>query len=164
MIHHKDGGLVGQTISHKISMLTMLLTLFFALPLSAQTNDSSAMKDINLVLTEQAAAWNSGDIEGYMQGYWKSDSLLFTSGGNIQRGWNATLEKYKKSYDTKEKMGTLVFSNVEYYLLSPSSAWVFGHWELERKGDHPQGVFTLILKKFPDGWKIIHDHTSSIAK
>ena len=142
-------------------MFTMLLTLLFALSLSAQTNDSSAIKDIKLVLTKQAEAWNRGDIEGYMDGYWKSDSLLFTSGGKIQRGWKATLEKYKKSYNTKEKMGALKFSELEFNLLSDGSAWVFGHWGLARKDDHPEGVFTLILRKFSDGWKIVHDHTSS---
>lgn len=121
-------------------------------------------KNIEKILLNQAAAWNNGDIEGYMQGYWKSDSLLFTSGGNIQRGWNATMEKYKKSYNTKEKMGTLVFSDVEYHFLSPTSAWVLGHWKLTRENDTPRGVFTLIFRKFPDGWKIVHDHTSSNAK
>ena len=122
---------------------------------------SQTTKDIEAVLSSQASAWNSGDIEGYMQGYWKSDSLLFTSGGKIQRGWKATFEKYKKSYNTKAKMGTLKFSQLEINLLSPESAWVFGHWELVRDSDHPKGVFTLILRKFPDGWKIIHDHTSA---
>jgi ketosteroid isomerase-like protein len=117
-------------------------------------------KEIQAVLMTQQDAWNRGDIEGYMQGYWKSDSLLFTSGGNIQRGWNATYEKYKKSYDTNTKMGKLDFSNLETNLLSPESAWIFGYWELKREKDNPHGVFTLILRKFTDGWKIIHDHTS----
>ncbi|HZY11082.1 MAG TPA: DUF4440 domain-containing protein, partial [Bacteroidota bacterium] len=119
---------------------------------------------VQSILDKQAEAWNKGDIEGYMEGYWESDSLLFTSGGKIQRGWKATIEKYKKSYDTKAKMGTLKFSQLEINRLSQESAWVFGHWELERRDDHPQGVFTLILRKFSGGWKIIHDHTSSDAK
>ena len=137
-------------------IIFMLVIIFFTATAQNQTQ-----KEISEVLSKQAVAWNNGDIEGYMGGYWKSDSLLFTSGGNIQRGWNATLEKYKKSYGTKSKMGTLKFSDLEITLLSPESAWIFGHWELNRKKDHPHGVFTLILKKFPDGWKIIHDHTSS---
>ncbi len=128
------------------------------------SSDTVAVQQIKAILVEQSDAWNHGDIEGYMQGYWKSDSLLFTSGGNIRRGWQETFEKYKKSYDTKAKMGTLKFSNIEVTLLSPGSAWVFGHWELEREKDSPGGVFTLILKKFSDGWKIIHDHTSSNPK
>ncbi|MFI5253270.1 MAG: YybH family protein [Bacteroidota bacterium] len=109
----------------------------------------------------QQDAWNKGDIAGYMEGYWKSDSLLFTSGGNIRRGWQPTFEKYKASYNTREKMGTLKFSNIEVTVLATGAAMVFGHWELLRAGDHPEGVFTLILKKFNGQWKIIHDHTSS---
>ena len=126
--------------------------------LPAQT---SIEKEVLSVLTSQQDAWNKGDIAGYMDGYWKSDSLIFTSGGNIRRGWKETSEKYKKSYDTKEKMGILKFSNIEYYHLSPDAVWVLGHWDLTRKDDHPTGVFSLILRKFPDGWKIVHDHTSA---
>ncbi len=115
---------------------------------------------IESVLVRQAVAWNRGDIAGYMEGYWKSDSLLFTSGGHMQRGWKATFEKYSQSYSTPAKMGRLVFSNLEIRLLGDSAGWVFGHWELFREKDHPAGLFTLILRKFPDGWKVIHDHTS----
>ncbi len=115
---------------------------------------------IESVLVRQAEAWNRGDIAGYMEGYWHSDSLLFTSGGAIQRGWNATFEKYSKTYDSPDKMGTLKFSDLEIYRLSKKSAWVFGHWELQRKHDHPAGVFTLVLRKFAGEWKIVHDHTS----
>jgi ketosteroid isomerase-like protein len=118
-------------------------------------------EEIGALLDAQAAAWNRGDVAGYMEGYWKSDSLLFTSGGNVRRGWKETYEKYAASYDTREKMGTLKFSNLEYYLPAPGAAWVFGRWELERTNDRPGGVFTLVLKKFPEGWKIVHDHTSS---
>lgn len=113
------------------------------------------------MLELQLQAWNRGDIEGYMEGYWKTDSLLFTSSGKIQRGWNATFEKYKKSYYTKAKMGNLVFSNLAITLLFDESAWVFGYWELSREKDNPKGLFTLIFRKFATGWKIIHDHTSS---
>ena len=128
----------------------------------AQIQDSTSWKnEVQAVLNQQVEAWNGSDIDGYMEGYWKSDSLLFTSGGNNQRGWKATLAKYKKSYDTPEKMGKLKFSQLEYYPLSPEAAWVFGNWELGRKQDNPKGVFTLVLRKFPDGWKIVHDHTSS---
>ena len=122
---------------------------------------SNWQKEIYSVLLQQQDAWNRSDIEGYMRGYWKSDSLLFTSGGNIQRGWKATYDKYKKSYDTKEKMGKLEFSKLEINLLSEESAWIFGNWELKREKENPKGVFTLILRKFKDEWKIIHDHTSS---
>ncbi len=139
-------------------MKVLWIVLLF-LPLSLVTGQPST--EIDSLLAQQAAAWNRGDIAGYMSGYWKSDSLLFTSGGTMQRGWTSTLEKYMKSYDSPEKMGVLRFSGLEVHLLSPASAWVFGHWELERAHDHPGGVFTLILRKFPEGWKIVHDHTSA---
>ena len=134
----------------------LLLTIIRFGYVSSQPKNS-----IRAVLDSQSAAWNQGDIEGYMEGYWKSDSLLFTSAGKIQRGYRATLEKYRKTYDTREKMGTLKFSGLEITILSPDVASVFGHWELRRKDDRPGGVFTLILRKFPDGWKIVHDHTSA---
>ena len=147
-------------IAKKVYAITLVLLVgIFSVAFTQKPADSKL--DIESVLMKQQDAWNKGDIDGYMAGYWKSDSLLFTSGGNIQRGWQATYEKYKKSYDTKVKMGKLNFSNLEVKLLSSESAWVFGYWELTREKDNPKGVFTLILRKFKDGWKIIHDHTSS---
>jgi len=112
------------------------------------------------VLNMQIEAWNKGDLDAYMEGYWKSDDLVFTSGGIITRGWKQTLEKYKRSYNTKDKAGTLNFSDLEVKKLSENSAYVLGKWELIRKTDNPKGVFTLIFKKMKEGWKIIHDHTS----
>jgi ketosteroid isomerase-like protein len=151
-----------------IGNMKLFVTLIFIFTsceiLSAQSkynSDSINVRHIFQVLSNQQKAWNDGNIAGYMDGYWKSDSLLFTSGGNIQRGWNATYEKYKKSYDSKKKMGELIFSELEIKLLSEKSAWIFGFWELKRENDNPKGVFTLILRKFKEGWKIIHDHTSS---
>lgn len=117
--------------------------------------------EVGALLTAQAAAWNRGDIAGYMDGYWRSDSLLFTSGGSIRRGWTETFEKYAATYDSREKMGTLAFSGLEFHLPAPGAAWVFGRWELARASDRPGGVFTVVLRRFPEGWKIVHDHTSS---
>jgi len=128
-----------------------------------QSPDTASIAEIQTVLDNQTKAWNNGDIDGYMKYYWHSDSLLFTSGGQIRRGWQATIEKYKKSYNSREMMGTLRFTGLEVHLLSAESAWAFGRWELNRKKDHPGGVFTLILRKFSDGWKIIQDHTSSYS-
>ena len=145
---------------------TLLLPLFFLASFAAAQTDSvpSWQGEIASVLTLQREAWNAGDIAGYMDGYWKSDSLLFTSGGSVRRGWRETFEKYKARYATKDRMGTLIFSNVEYQLLSETSAWVFGSWALERSADRPSGVFTLVLKKISGHWKIVHDHTSSSAQ
>jgi ketosteroid isomerase-like protein len=115
---------------------------------------------IELLLHEQQSAWNNGDIDGYMNGYWRSDSLLFTSGGNVTRGFDSTKAKYKRKYDTKEKMGTLEFSDLEICVLEENVAWVLGKWKLKRTNDEPHGIFTLVLKMFDGEWKIVHDHTS----
>jgi ketosteroid isomerase-like protein len=142
-------------------LLVSLLFVFNTVLYCQNIYFNDELKEIGKLLENQASAWNKGNIAGYMEGYWKSDSLLFTSGGNIQRGWNATYEKYEKSYNSKKKMGELNFSELEIKLLSKQSAWIFGNWELKREKDNPKGVFTLILRKFKEGWKIIHDHTSS---
>ena len=119
-----------------------------------------AVQHIRQLLDAQCEAWNDGDIDGYMKGYWESESLLFTSGGNIEYGWKSTLEKYKKTYDSPFKMGFLLFSDLRFSLLGENAAWVIGNWQLKREFDSPEGVFTIILQKFNDGWKIVHDHTS----
>ena len=145
-------------------ILFVLLCAFLPRPqlsCAQQPSDTTGSGGIRTVLEEQARAWNKGDIDGYMQGYWESDSMLFTSGGNIQRGWRAARDKYKLGYSTREAMGALTFSAIEIHPLSETSAWVFGHWLLERAKDHPHGVFTLVMRKFPEGWKIVHDHTSA---
>jgi beta-aspartyl-peptidase (threonine type) len=137
--------------------------MFLAGSTFARTQDAavdSMNAGIRNVLTRQADSWNSGNIDGYMEGYWKSDSLLFTSGGRIQKGWEATLAKYRRTYPTKERMGKLTFSSVEVHRLSPGSAWVFGRWEITRQANPAGGVFTLVLKQFSGDWKIVHDHTS----
>lgn len=139
-----------------------LLALSSLSPACAQAPAVPAwQREIASVLARQAEAWNAGDIAGYMDGYWRSDSLLFTSGGSVRRGWQETFEKYRKRYATKELMGKLVFSDLEYYRLSDASAWVFGRWALERSGDRPGGVFTLVLREIDGAWKVVHDHTSS---
>jgi ketosteroid isomerase-like protein len=144
-----------------VLIIIVCTPLFLISPVCSAQDHSRPETDILNVLTRQQQAWNQGNIGGYMEGYWKSDSLLFTSQGKIQRGYTATLEKYKKSYSTKSLMGTLAFSDLDISVLSQDAAWVFGRWALAREKDHPHGVFTLIFRKFPDGWKIIHDHTSS---
>ncbi len=110
-------------------------------------------------MTQQAVDWNRGDVDAFMQGYWKSDKLVFV-GSKVTRGWQQTLDNYKKSYPTKERMGTLTFSDLEITVLSKDAAVVLGSWSLKRANDAPGGKFTLIFRKFKDGWKIVHDHTS----
>lgn len=115
---------------------------------------------IRKVMDEQAAAWNKGDIDGYMKGYWVSEKLTFVSGDTVTRGWQATLNRYKKGYDTREKMGVLTFSDLEITVLSKDAAIVLGSWHLKRLKDEPHGKFTLVFRKFKEGWRITLDHTS----
>lgn len=124
----------------------------------------SETNEIRKVLDDQVAAWNRGDIDGYMQGYWKSDSTVFASGGNLTRGYQDVLARYKKSYDSREKMGSLQFRDLVVRQISPAAAVAMGIWELKRSADKPWGRFTLILEKKPEGWRITHDHTSTADK
>ncbi len=142
-------------------LLLLALTLFASISsLASDNRDAKAGADIRKVMNEQTAAWNRGDIEGFMQGYWKSEDLSFTSGNKNTRGWQATFDNYKRGYSDCDKMGKLSFSEMDVTVLSKKSAMVRGRFLLERKEDKPTGLFTLIFRKFKDGWKIIHDHTS----
>ena len=143
-------------------LLGFVIVLALAGAAFAQT-DKQKMEianNIKEVMTRQTAAWNGGDIDGFMQGYWNSPQLVFVSGANVTKGWQPTLERYKKNYDSKAKMGVLTFSDLEVEVLSKTSAVVLGSWSLQRAQDNPHGKFTLIFRRFKDGWKIIHDHTS----
>ena len=127
---------------------------------SAQSKNEKISEAIKSVMNTQVTAWNAGDIEGFMKGYWKSEQMKFVSGDNVSRGWQAALDRYKKNYDSKAKMGVLTFSGLEVNILSKDSAVVLGSWSLAREKDNPKGKFTLIFRKFKDGWRIVHDHTS----
>ena len=116
---------------------------------------------VRAVLESQAAAWNRGDIEGYMEGYAKEDATEFVSGDNIMRGWQSVLERYKARYDTRAKMGTLAFSELEIKPLGEYYIMASGRWQLTRDADTPHGRFTLIFRRTTAGWRIVHDHTSS---
>jgi beta-aspartyl-peptidase (threonine type) len=127
-----------------------------------QGGDSDAPKAIRAVLDAQVVAWNKGDLEGFMVGYWKSPDLTFYSGKTKMRGWQATLERYRKRYQGEgREMGKLAFSELEIEPLGGAYALVRGRWQLTLKGENPGGLFTLVFKKLPEGWRIIHDHTSS---
>jgi len=141
----------------KLLLLVLLLTAGIG---NAQSGNSETEKAIKQVMLDQTAAWNRGDIDAFMRGYWNSDKLVFVSGDSVTRGWQPTLQRYKKSYDTRAKMGTLTFSDLEITELSKDSAVVLGSWSLAREGDDPHGKFTLTFRKFREGWRIIIDHTS----
>ena len=129
---------------------------------SLAQSDSQKAKiadDIRAVMDKQAADWNRGDIPAFMEGYWKSDQLTFVS-ARVTKGWQQTLDNYKRSYPDKSAMGTLTFSDLEVTVLSKDAALVLGSWSLKREKDNPGGKFSLIFRKFKDGWRIVHDHTS----
>lgn len=115
---------------------------------------------IRALLDQQQKEWNRSNVEAFMQGYDKSDSLVFTSGGAISRGWQSALERYLMRYPDRDAMGQLAFTEIEVTMLARSAAVVLGKWALARKSDHPHGVFTLVLQKKDGAWRIIHDHTS----
>jgi len=118
-------------------------------------------KDIRKVLDDQNVAWNKGDLEGFMKGYWKSKDLTFVSGKDVTRGWDETLARYKKRYQADGKeMGTLTFSDVEVKILAPGVSLVTGKWELKLAKETVGGRYSLIVKKLDNGWRIVHDHTS----
>ena len=116
--------------------------------------------EIETVLSSQAAAWNRGDIDAFMEHYWKSDELTFSSRGQTTRGWTRTKENYERRYPTREQMGQLKFTQLEITSLADSAALVLGRWQLMREQSPVEGNFTLILRRLDDKWVIIHDHTS----
>ena len=132
-----------------------------------QPPKTTAEDDVRGVLTAQQDAWNKGDLDGFMAGYWASEELRFASGDTVTTGFKATKERYEKRYkaDGKE-MGQLAFSEVTVELITPEYAVVRGRWALkfEKSDDKPHGLYTLTVKKFKDGWKITSDHTSAAEK
>ena len=130
-------------------------------PLSKR--DAKTIAEVRAVLDAQRDAWNRGDVEGYMDGYARSGETIFVSGDNVTRGWQTVLDRYKKNYDTREKMGALTFSDLEITPIGNDAAIVLGRWHLQRAKDEPHGRFTLILRRTKQGWKIVHDHTSSAS-
>lgn len=146
----------------------LITTVARATGASTAANDE---KDIRAVLDAQVTAWNKGDLDGFMAGYWNDEGLTFISGGDITQGWKKTKERYEKRYkaDGKE-MGKLTFSELHVEAFSPNAAMLRGKFELvfEKEKDEKKktasGRFTLILRKTPDGWKVVHDHTSADEK
>ena len=138
------------------SCILMTLTVSAA-PKQAGNADT----EIKAVLKTQQDAWNRGDIDAFMNGYARSASTVFISDGTVRRGWQTVRDRYEQKYSSRAKMGTLTFSDLEITLLSSDSAVTSGGWKLKRANDQPHGRFTLILKRLPEGWRIVHDHTSA---
>ncbi|HKQ72562.1 MAG TPA: nuclear transport factor 2 family protein [Blastocatellia bacterium] len=123
----------------------------------------SAAAEIRALLDAQVAAWNAGKLEEFMEGYWRSPELSFFSGGRKLSGWDATMDRYRKTYQAEgSEMGKLAFSDLDIQQLGTNAAVVRGRWELTMSdGKKPGGLYTLIFRRFKQGWKIVHDHTST---
>ena len=153
----------------KSGFLTILVTaiLLAAPAATAQPTHKSHKRGddrsaITAVLTAQQKAWNQGDVDTFLQGYWRSPELTFSGTGGIARGWDGVLARYKEHYPNREAMGQLEFSGLEIRFLGKKAALVLGHWHLTRQKGDVGGVFSLVFERFPEGWRIIHDHTSEV--
>ena len=143
--------------------LLLLATTVFALEAPPETAPNDNQAAVERVLHTQQAAWNHHDLDAFMAGYWNSAELTFFSGAKQTSGWQAALDRYKKTYASPgQEMGTLEFSALRIEMLGPDAAFVRGAWHLTMPdGKTPHGLFTLVFRRFPEGWKIVHDHTSA---
>ena len=138
--------------------IILLLLVICANTVMAQTTQDKTA--ILKVLENQRQGWNKGDMDNYMQGYWKSDSLLFVGKNGPTYGWQKTLDNYKKGYPDKTAMGFLTFGIKKVEFLAKDKAFVLGSWNLKREKDEPKGYFTLLLRKIDGEWKVVVDHSS----
>ena len=138
--------------------LACALVVLAAWPVRGQDGPAGAVRG---VLKEQVEAWNKGDLDRFLGTYWDSDGLTFYSGGTVTKGRKAVAERYRKTYRAEGKeMGKLAFSEMDVQELGPETAMARARWKLVTSKETVGGLFTLVLRKFPDGWKIVHDHTS----
>lgn len=134
---------------------------FFALVGCARPDPAAVEREVKSVLGAQVAAWNRGDIDGFMKGYDESDDIVFTSGSKVRRGFRTTRDHFRRSYaDHPEKMGRLEFEDLEVRPIGADGAWVLGRWRLRGVEGEPGGVFTLVLERRPQGFRVVMDHTS----
>src|SRR5260370_4282876 len=133
--------------------------------LSKPTDERKADSEaISAVLRAQQTAWNRGDVDAFLVGYWRSPELTFSGSSGVARGWDSVRARYKANYPDKDAMGQLDFSELEFRFLGPDAALVLGRWHLKREKDDLGGAFTLVWQRFPEGWKIVHDHTSAVPE
>src|ERR1700677_4666619 len=149
----------------RIAVLTALTVLIFAAAPSRSSIASPANPSdeaaIRAVLEMQTAAWNRGDIDTFMTSYWNSEQTEFLGANGIAHGWQSVLDRYHHSYPDRKTMGTLTFSDLEVHLTCADAAYVVGKFHLVRESDQPSGVFSLDFRKFPEGWRIVLDHTTA---
>lgn len=140
----------------KISILVFCFLAFTSFSI-AQDKD---IEQVTSLMAQQEADWNRGDIDAFMEVYWKSEKLQFIGAKGITYGWDQTLANYKKAYPDQEAMGILHFEIKSIEKLSKKVIMLAGSWELEKEGTNPGGHFLLVWKKIKGKWKIVADHTS----
>lgn len=154
--------------SIRLFTITAIMSCFALAPtnLSANQDNRGATREadraaITSVLTSQQDAWNHGDVDKFLVGYWHSPDLTFSGSSGIARGWDGVMARYKKNYPNQAAMGQLDFSSLEFHFLGKDAALVLGRWHLKRDKGDVGGVFSLVWQHFPEGWRIVHDHTSA---
>ena len=147
-------------------LLFACLGLGMSSPVRTQAQEArqSDRAAITKILNAQQKAWNEGNVDAFLEGYWHSPELTFSGSSGIARGWDGVLARYKKNYPDRAAMGRLDFSNLEFHFLGKDAALVLGHWHLSRAQGDIGGVFSLVWQRFPEGWRIIHDHTSAVPE
>ena len=149
------------SLQTRLALFIICDILMAALVCAEPEQPPNSDAEIQSVLTAQQDAWNRGDIDAFMNGYARSASTVFVSEDEVRRGWETVRDRYRIKYSDRAKMGALSFSEIEVTMLSPDAAVVLGRWKLKRENDEPHGRFTLIFKRLPEGWRIVHDHTSA---
>jgi uncharacterized protein (TIGR02246 family) len=149
------------SLQTRLTLFIICDILLAALVCAEPEQPPNSVAEIQSVLTAQQDAWNRGDIDAFMNGYARLASTVFISEDEVRRGWETVRDRYRVKYSNRAKMGTLSFAEIEVTMLSPDAAVVLGRWNLKRENDEPHGRFTLIFKRLPEGWRIVHDHTSA---
>lgn len=147
------GGVVGTGFGYSLRAVTK--------PSASAAQDGYKAEDITALISKQERDWNAGDIEGFMSAYWNSEELRFSSGGDVTKGWQATLDRYKTRYPDRAAMGTLELQIQDIEKIGQSQALVTGQWGLYRTTGTPSGLFTLHMKQIDGSWVIVSDHTST---
>ena len=145
-------------------IILMFFPFLFAVGAVVASALPDSQADVRALFARQQDAWNRKDLEGFMAGYWKSDDLTFYSGGSITRGWQPTLDRYRQHYQgAGSEMGRLEFRDLRVEMLGKEAAFARGeYWLTLSTGKTLHGIFTLVLRRFPEGWRVVHDHTSPV--
>jgi uncharacterized protein (TIGR02246 family) len=149
-----------QLILLGLTAATLLVGTSTSLYAQANTREPDRAA-ITEVFKNQQTAWDKGDVDAFLEGYWHSPEITFSGSNGITHGWDAVRARYQRNYADRETMGQLDFSGLEFRFLGPDAALVLGHWHLTRTKGDIGGVFSLVWQRFPEGWRIIHDHTSA---